>query len=219
MEEGGRRSPAGEDLEVIRTQAGMPITRFTALIGMPRRTYTRHRSRWLEGEPVKGSWPAPVVEVIEPTVAKLAEAWPAWGHRKIHAMHRLDHPELAASPASVERAMRRRGLLQPVEYQAERRQWAQARREAFVDPPTHRNQVWQLDFERHEAPLHRAEWKDSAAGPSQRAGEAEGSPTVGTDGRVDSSPDNDGTAQHCQMGRVRQARWEGVREEPASNAS
>jgi hypothetical protein len=35
---------------------------------------------------------------------------------------------------------------------------------------------------------------------------------------VDSSPDNDGTAQHCQMGRVRLARWEGVREEPVSNA-
>ncbi len=36
---------------------------------------------------------------------------------------------------------------------------------------------------------------------------------------MDSSPDNAGTAQHRQMGRVRQARREGVREEPASNAS
>jgi putative transposase len=35
-------------------------------------------------------------------------------------------------------------------YQAERRQLAQARREAFVEPPTHRNQVWQLDFSEFE---------------------------------------------------------------------
>jgi putative transposase len=135
---------------MIRLEAGMPITRFAALIGMPRRTYTRRRSRWLKGDPVKGPWPAPVVEAIEPTVAKLAETWPAWGHRKIHALHRVEHPELDASASSVERAMRRRGLLQPVNYQTERRQWAQARREAFVEPPTHRNQVWQLDFSEYE---------------------------------------------------------------------
>jgi hypothetical protein len=34
--------------------------------------------------------------------------------------------------------------------------------------------------------------------------------------RVDSSPDNDGTGQHCQMVRVRQARRKGVREKPAA---
>ena len=34
--------------------------------------------------------------------------------------------------------------------------------------------------------------------------------------RVDSSPDNDGTDQHCQMVRVRLARQKGVREEPAT---
>ena len=33
--------------------------------------------------------------------------------------------------------------------------------------------------------------------------------------RVGSSPDNDGTDRHCQTVRVRQARREGVREEPA----
>lgn len=131
---------------MIRSEAGMPITRFSALIGMPRRTYTRHRARLVAGLAPKGPWPAPVVDVIEPTVAKLAEAWPAWGHRKIAAMHRLEHPDLPASPASVERAMRRRGLLQPVDYQRERRALAVARRAAFVTPPSSRNQVWQLDF-------------------------------------------------------------------------
>jgi hypothetical protein len=33
-------------------------------------------------------------------------------------------------------------------------------------------------------------------------------------GRAVSSPDNDGTGRHCQTIRVRQARREGVREEP-----
>jgi len=33
-----------------------------------------------------------------------------------------------------------------------------------------------------------------------------------------SSLDNDGTPWHCQTGRARQARWEGVREEPASES-
>lgn len=94
---------------MIRTEAGMPIARFSELIGMPRRTYTRRRSRWLAGEPVKGPWPAPVVEAIEPTVAKLAEAWPAWGHRTIAALHAIEHPDLVASVSSVQRAMPRRG--------------------------------------------------------------------------------------------------------------
>jgi transposase InsO family protein len=54
------------------------------------------------------------------------------------------------SRSSVERALRRRGLLLPVRYQTERRQLAQARRAAFVDPPTRRNRVWQMDFSEFE---------------------------------------------------------------------
>ena len=46
--------------------------------------------------------------------------------------------------------MARRGLLQPVRYQAERRQLAAARREVFVDPPARRNRVWQVDFSAFE---------------------------------------------------------------------
>jgi transposase InsO family protein len=135
---------------VIRTEAAMSVTRFAELIGVPRRTYTRRWSRWLAGEPAKGPWPAPTVERIEPAVAKLAEEFPAWGHRKIWALHNLDHPDEPASQSSVRRAMARRGLLQPVGYQRERRELAAARRAAFLDPPTHRNQVWQLDFTEFE---------------------------------------------------------------------
>jgi transposase InsO family protein len=135
---------------MIRAEADMTISRFAELIAMPRRTYTRRRARWLAGEPPKGPWPAPTVDRIEPTVAKLAEEFPAWGHRKIWALHNLDHPDEAVSQSSVRRAMARRDLLQPVAYQRERRELAKARRAAFVDPPTHRNQVWQLDFSEFE---------------------------------------------------------------------
>jgi hypothetical protein len=48
--------------------------------------------------------------------------------------------------------------------------------------------------------------------------EAEDSLIRGTPGRVGSSPDNDGARRHCQTARVRQARREGVREEPAHEA-
>ena len=46
--------------------------------------------------------------------------------------------------------MARRNLLQPVRYQAERRQLAAARRETFVDPPVRQNRVWQADFTQFE---------------------------------------------------------------------
>ena len=46
--------------------------------------------------------------------------------------------------------MARRNLLQPVRYQAERRQLAVARRETFVDPPVRRNRVWQAVFTQFE---------------------------------------------------------------------
>lgn len=128
----------------------MTISSFARLIEVPRRTYTRRRARWLAGEPTKGPWPAPTVDRIEPTVAKLAAEFPAWGHRKIWALHHLDHPDEAVSQSSVRRAMARRDLLQPVDYQRERRELAKARRAAFVEPPTHRNQVWQLDFSEFE---------------------------------------------------------------------
>ena len=115
------------------------------MVGVPRRTYHAGLARHRAGEAPKGQWPAPQVDRIEPAVAKLAAQYPAWGHRKIWAMGRYDGWDLG-SPSSVHRAMARRGLLQPVRYQAERRQLAVARREVFVDPPARRNRVWQVDF-------------------------------------------------------------------------
>ena len=77
-----------------------------------------------------------------------AEAWPAWGHRKIAALMRADGYQVSTS--TVERALRRRGLLLPRGYRADRRSWAVIRRRVFEDAPTERNRVWQTDFSEFE---------------------------------------------------------------------
>ena len=134
---------------MIRTDARCSVSRFAELVGVPRRTYHARLARHRAGDVTKGPWLAPVVDRIEPAVEKLAAGWPAWGHRNIWAMGRYDGWDLG-SPSSVHRAMARRGLQQPVRYQAERCQLAAARREVFVDPPGRRNRVWQVDFSAFE---------------------------------------------------------------------
>lgn len=127
----------------------MPVSRFATLIGIPRRTYHRRLAAARDGQGQgKGPWPAPALDRIEPVAAKYAADWPAWGHRKIHALMAVDGH--SASASTVERALRRRGLLQPVDYQGERRELAKARKAAFAKAPTRPNEVWQLDFSEYE---------------------------------------------------------------------
>jgi transposase InsO family protein len=82
--------------------------------------------------------------VSSPDAVVYADRWPAWGHRKIAALLRADGHD--APDSTVLRALRRSGRVLPVDHQAERRQLAEARRAAFVVPPSGPNQVWQLDF-------------------------------------------------------------------------
>jgi transposase InsO family protein len=118
------------------------------LAGIPERTYRRRLARLRAGDPLKGPWPAPVVDRIEALAAKYAETWPAWGYRKIAAMMRADGHEVTNS--SVQRALRRRNLLLPQGFRADRKSWAVLRRKVFRDPPTERNRVWQTDFSEFE---------------------------------------------------------------------
>lgn len=80
------------------------------------------------------AWPAPQVDGIEAVAAKYAEAWPAWGHRKIVALMRADGHVVSTS--TVERALRQRALLLPRGFRADRKSWAVIRRRVFHDPPT-----------------------------------------------------------------------------------
>ena len=118
------------------------------MAGIPERTYRRRLARLRHGEPAKGPWPAPTVDRIEALAAKYAEAWPAWGYRKIAALMRADGHVVTNS--SVARALRRRGLLLPQGFRADRKSWAVLRRKVFRDPPTQRNRVWQTDFSEFE---------------------------------------------------------------------
>lgn len=125
----------------------MPVRRFCRRLGIPPSTWYDWRAAHASGRPRK-TWPAPVVDEIAEPAAEQAHRWSAWGHRKIWAMMRADG--VTASQSSVYRALHRQGLLQPARYHAERRALAEARKKAFVEPPTRRNRVWQMDFTRIE---------------------------------------------------------------------
>jgi putative transposase len=132
----------------MREQAGLPVTRFCELAGVPTSTWYRHRERHQRGAAVKGPWPRPVSERVVAVVHALALKYPAWGHRKIWARTVAAGHEV--SQRTVYRILAERGLIQPARYQAERRELAKARKATFANPPTRRNRVWQTDFSEFE---------------------------------------------------------------------
>lgn len=115
---------------------------------MPERSYRRWQQRLRQGQPVKGPWPAPSADRIEPVAIVYADRYPQWGSRTIATLMRLDGHH--APDSTVYRALKRTGRVLEVDYQAERRRHAEARRAAFVVPPSGPNQVWQLDFSEFE---------------------------------------------------------------------
>lgn len=137
---------------MIRQDADVAITtsRWCDILGIPRPTWYRWKAAAEAGNPAgKGPWPTPVQDAIEADVVDAAKRFDAWGHRKVWGVLRLE--DVHTSQSSVKRVMGRNGLLQPVGYHAERRQLTKARKAAFVDPPTRRNRVWQMDFSELES--------------------------------------------------------------------
>lgn len=147
MAKKGGALPPFDELEAIRVEFDVPVRRFCARLGIPASTWYHWRTAAVDGRVLRARR-SPVVDAIEEQAARTARHWSAWGHRKIWAMLRADG--IRVSRSSVARALRRRGLLLPVRYQRERRQLAAERRATFVDPPTRRNRVWQLDFSEFE---------------------------------------------------------------------
>jgi putative transposase len=68
-----------------------------------------------------------------------------WGHRKIAWLCRHQHG-IHVADATCLRILREAGLTLPIDYVRERRDLAAGRRQAFVELPTRRNRVWQMDF-------------------------------------------------------------------------
>lgn len=133
---------------MIRRQAGLSVERFCALAGIARPTWYRRRQRALGAAAAKGPWPRPVADRVVAVVHAYALKYPAWGHRKVWALAIADGHKV--SQRTVHRILDERGLLNGRRYQAERRELAKARKQAFHVPPTRRNRVWQTDFSEFE---------------------------------------------------------------------
>jgi putative transposase len=134
------------ELEQLRVEHDMAVSRFCRIVGLPARTYYDRRARHHAGQAaVRGPWPTPARNGIRATVIAVAVKYPMWGHRKIVWLCRHEHG-LHVADATCLRILREAGLTLPVGYVRERRALAGARREAFLELPTRRNRVWQMDF-------------------------------------------------------------------------
>jgi len=141
---------------VIRADAGMSTARFCRLLGLPERTYRRWQQRQRQGRPAKGPWPTPARDRLQPLAVAYADQYPQWGSHTIASLLRLDGVD--APDSTVYRALKRAGRLLEVNYRAERREHAAARRAVFVVPPSGPNQVWQFDFTEYET-RHGGVWR------------------------------------------------------------
>lgn len=147
-----RGEPPGPyaDLEVIRREAGMPISRFATIIGIPERTYRNWAARERRGTQDKGPWPTPAQDQVAEAVVDLAQKWPRWGHLRIAAA--LRGSGVPCSDSTVQRVMARNGLLNDARDGSQRRELEGLRRRALTPTPDRRNQVWVLDVGEVDTP-------------------------------------------------------------------
>lgn len=135
---------------MIRSESGMSVSRFTAMLGIPERTWRRWAEREAAGPQSKGPWPRPVQDEIEAAVLELATQWPTWGHPRIAALLRARGFD--ASDSTVQRVMAANELLHPARDGSQRRALEAERQRAFTPLPTRRNQVWVLDVGEVDTP-------------------------------------------------------------------
>ncbi len=77
---------------MIRLDAGMPTSRFVRLLGIPERSYRRWQSRQRQGRPVRGPWPAPARDRVEPVAIDYADRFPAWSSQDRDVNARITGP-------------------------------------------------------------------------------------------------------------------------------
>ena len=123
----GRTRSGFAELERLRVEHEMTVSRFCRAVGLPERTFYARRVRHQADRQVRGPWPTPARDGIRAVVIETALSYPMWGHRKIAWLCRHLHA-VAVADATW------------------RRDLAGARRRAFLEIPTRRNRVWQIDF-------------------------------------------------------------------------
>ena len=64
------------DLEHLRLEHGLPVSRFCHAVGLPPRTYYDRRARQHASESVRGPWPTPARDGIRATVTE--RRYPMW---------------------------------------------------------------------------------------------------------------------------------------------
>jgi len=91
---------------MIRGSAGMPVSRFCVLVGVPRRTYCRMQWLLKSGVPTtKGPWPSTSLDAVADVLEDYLRQYGHLGHRKIHALILADGH--VTSPSTVLRGIRR----------------------------------------------------------------------------------------------------------------
>ena len=134
---------------MIRLEAGISTAAFCRLLPVAERSYRRWQQRQRAGMPVKGPWPTPSADRLEPDAVAYADRWPQWGSRTIATLMRIDG--INAPDSTVYRALKRAGRVLEVNYKAERRQHAEARRAASRGATDGgRTKVWQCDFTEYQ---------------------------------------------------------------------
>lgn len=91
---------------MTRTSAGMPVSRFCLLVGIPRRTYCRIQQLHKSGmSTTKGPWPSTTLDAVTDVLKDYLTHHEHLGHRKVHALILADGH--ITSPSTVLRGIRR----------------------------------------------------------------------------------------------------------------